>query len=340
VSVKFLISGLSDEERVALQGKVSGAELLLAQVARLSPGEIDLIRQAAPDAELLVAASHAEAMALAPEADALFGYLNADLFRAAPRLRWVQAPSAGVEVYLFPELRHSHVILTNARGLAAAQMADHTLALLLALTRKIPAMLRDMGRRDWGSDDQIAPELAGQTLLIVGLGSVGRLVAQRASAFDMRILATGFEGSPSIMRVDALHPPDNLTHILPHADHVAICCPLTPATYHLFDAPMLRRMKQSAFLINVARGGIVDREALATALEAGELAGAGLDVTEPEPLPDGHRLLTLENVILTPHCGGRSAMIRRRMIDLVADNLRRFTAGEPLRHVVDKRAGF
>ena len=305
-------------------------------MARLSPGEIDLIRQAAPDAELLVAASHAEAMALAPE-DALFGYLNAGLFRAAPRLRWVQRPAPAWKS-IFPELRHSQVVLTNARAWRQRRWPI-TLALLLALARKIPAMLRNTEERGWGSDDQIAPELAGQTLLIIGLGSVGRLVAQRASAFDMRILATGFEGSPSIMRVDALHPPRDLAHLLPQADHVAICCPLTPATYHLFDAPMLRRMKQSAFLINVARGDRGPRGA-GHGAGGGELAGAGLDVTEPEPLPDGHRLRAIENVILTPHCGGRSAAIRRRMIDLVADNLRRFTAGEPLRHVVDKRAGF
>lgn len=341
MSVKFLISGLSDEEIAALRGSVSGPEALVAQVARLSPEEVAAIRGATASAEVLVAPTYAEALAKAPEADALYGYLDADLFRAASRLRWVQAPSAGVEIYLFPELRDSDVVLTNARGLAAAQLADHALALILAQARRMPGVLRNPGNGHGESDNAlIASELAGQTLLIVGLGSVGREVARRAAAFDMRILATGLEGSPSVMRVDAVHPPGDLARILPQADHVAICCPLTAATYHLFGPGMLRLMKPTAYLTNVSRGGIVDHRALAKALAAGKLAGAGLDVTEPEPLPDGHPLLAMENVILTPHCGGRSPAIRRRMVDLVADNLRRFTAGEPLRHVVDKRAGF
>jgi phosphoglycerate dehydrogenase-like enzyme len=182
-------------------------------------------------------------------------------------------------------------------------------------------------------------EMAGETLLVVGLGGTGLALAKRAAAFDMRILAVTRSPKPPTPGVEYVGRAVVLHTLLPRADHVAICCALTPETYHLFSDGEFRLMKPTAFIHNVTRGGIVDHEALVRALRTGEIAGAGLDVTEPEPLPLGHPLWQMPNVLITPHSSGHSPHSGRRMFDLLRENLRRFAAGEPLLNVVDKRVG-
>lgn len=295
---------------------------------------------AAPGLELVTYRDAAEALARAGDVDGFYGTPTPELLRAAPRLRWVQVASAGVEGYLFPELVESGVTLTNAKVIYGSHLADHLMAFILAFNRNLPHLFRRQQEEVWESRANIrAMEMAGETLLIVGLGGTGLALARRAAGFDMRILAVTRSPKPQTPGVERIGRPDALPDLLPQADHVAICCALTPETYHLFSDRELRLMPRTAYIHNVTRGGIIDHDALVRALQAAEIAGAGLDVTEPEPLPPGHPLWQMPNVLITPHASGHSPHSGRRMFDLLKENLGRFAAGEPLRNVVDKRVG-
>jgi phosphoglycerate dehydrogenase-like enzyme len=309
-------------------------------VPRMTPSRIAELKQVAPNVELNTYADAREALALVASADGFYGTPTPELLRAAPRLRWIQVGSAGVEHYLFPELVESGVVLTNAKVIYGSHLADHLMAFILAFNRNLPHLWRCQQQGVWESRANMRPmELAGETLLVVGLGGTGLAVAKRAAGFDMRILAVTRTQKPRPAHVEHVGPPDQLHALLPEADHVAICCPLTKDTYHLFGDREFGVMKPTAFIHTVTRGGVIDHEALVRALRAGEIAGAGLDVTEPEPLPAGHPLWTMENVLITPHSSGHSPHSGARMFALFKENLRRFAAGEPLTNVVDKVAG-
>jgi phosphoglycerate dehydrogenase-like enzyme len=298
------------------------------------------LKAAAPTLELVTYHDAADALAKAATADGFYGTPTPTLLQAAPRLRWVQVGSAGVEHYLFPELVASEVVLTNAREIYGSHLADHLMAFILAFNRNLPHLWRCQQERQWESRANMrAMEMAGETLLIVGFGGTGAALARRAAAFDMRVLAvtrTPQRRPEGVEHLAQLGPTDDLHRLLPEADHVAICCPLTRATYHLFGEREFGLMKPTAFIHTVTRGGVIDHDALLRALRAGEIAGAGLDVTEPEPLPSDHPLWQLPNVLITPHSSGHSPHSGARMLDLLEDNLRRFAAGQPLRNVVDK----
>lgn len=291
----------------------------------------------APTAEFLVAGDEREALRLAPQLDAAYSYCTPALIEAAPRLRWVQARSAGVERYPFAELHARGITLTNARDIYGIQLADHTLALILAFSRQLPLLFRMQQQQVWKSRNGFPPgELAGQTLLVVGLGGTGLQTARRAHGFGMRVLAA--RRRPDLPRpdfVEAVHPSEHLHRLLPEADWVAVCVPLTRHTRALFGDREFALMKRSAYILCVTRGGIIDTEALLRALDAGQLAGAGLDVTDPEPLPAGHPLWSRENVIITPHSSGHSPHADARMLELLCENVRRFASGQPLLNVVD-----
>lgn len=315
--------------------------MLRLLVAEGSDRDAEALRACAPGVDVLLSRTPEETLALVPDADALFGGIRPEVIRAGGKLRWVQAGSAGVDRFLFPELRESPIVLTNARGVYAPALADHTMALLLALARRLPHFLRRQGEELWDHEaGEATAGISGRTLLIVGLGTTGQELARRAAAFGMRVVGTRRRPGAPAGVVDAVHPPEALHTLLSDADYVSLSLPLTPATQHLFGAHEFGLMKRTAFLTNVSRGAIVDTDALVAALQAGEIAGAGLDVTEPEPLPAGHPLWRLENVILTPHVAGYSPDSDRRLLDLVCDNLRRFASGRPLVGVVDKAAGY
>jgi phosphoglycerate dehydrogenase-like enzyme len=309
---------------------------------RMDEDELVRLRAAAPAVELVTAATREEALALAPGVEAAYGWCEPALVRAAPRLRWIQVGSAGVEGYLFPELVESPITLTNARAIYGIQLADHAMALILAFARELPELLRRQQAACWDDRRGLhSVELQGQTLLVVGLGGTGVELARRAAAFGMRVVATRrHPGRPLSVGVERVEPPTALHDLLPAADYVAICCPLTPETRHLFGAAELARMKPTGVLVNVTRGGVVDHAALLESLQAGRLGGAGLDVTDPEPLPPDSPLWRLRHVIITPHSSGQSQGAGPRMLALLQDNLRRFAAGEPLLCVVDKTLGY
>ncbi len=289
------------------------------------------------------------------DADALFGYLTLPLLQSATRLRWAQAPTASMEKYLFAELVQSPVVVTNMRGIFSDVIADHVFGFILCFAKNFHVYLRQQRQGVWhmlgraagvlpgyggpgeaDPSDHAALTLADCTLGIIGLGGIGAETARRGLAFGMRVLAVDPRADAPPDEV-TLFRPDRLRSVLEQSDFVVIAAPHTPETYKLFNRERIGWMKSSAYLINVGRGVIVDLADLTAALQAGQIAGAGLDVFETEPLPAEHPLWRMDNVILTPHCAAASPRVPERHERILLENLRRFMAGEELLNVVDKR---
>ncbi len=293
-------------------------------------------------ARLRVAQTHDEVPALVAGADALvfpgvaYDAAIAAAVRSAPRLAWMQLASAGfdrIEAHGVPV----RVVVTNAGDSWSSAVAEHALALLLALARHLPEAARAQARGEWRRKIMAGTvSLEGATLAVVGFGSIGREVARRARAFGMRVLAVRRSAQPSA-EADATFGPERLYEVFAQADAVVVALPQSAETERLFDARAFSACKRGAYLVNVARGGIVDQEALVAALTEGRLGGAGLDVTSPEPLPEGHALWTAPNCIVTPHVAGSGPAAYARLAALVGDNVRRFVAGEPLRNPIEVR---
>ena len=273
------------------------------------------------------------------DAEVLFGRVSAEVFGHARRLRYYHSIGAGVDAILTPELVRSDVLLASEKGGVGIHLAEHAFALLLALTRGVHTALR---RMDYTLREPIRREqweLYGQTLGILGFGGTGREVARRALGFAMRVLAVDIEDVEPMDGV-TLWKTDRLGELLEAADVVVIALPLTKATHHLFTRDLFRRMRRHAILINVTRGAIVYGDDLLAALEEGLIGGAGLDVTDPEPLPPGHPLWTHPRAIVTPHTAGGSPRRAGRVIDSFIENLRRLRAGQPLLCLIDKEKGY
>lgn len=296
------------------------------------------VRQAAPGARVVMS-SMDEAPAVVGDADVIFGMYTEEIIRAARKVRWIQTTSAGMDMLMdIPGVREGRFKLSNASGLHALQVAEHAWALTAALFRGLHVYIRNQLACEWRG----APirDLYGATAGIVGFGGIGRRYASLASGFDMRILAVDVQQSERPDYVDALWGTDRLEELLSQSDVVFIACPYTPQTERLIDARALRLMKNSAFLINTARGPIVDESALVDALRSAEIAGAGLDVFETEPLPDTSPLWEMGNVIITTHSAGVSSYRPQRTVDFFCENLRRFLAGEPLLNETDRNLGY
>ena len=313
----------------ALRIVVTGfARSYMQEIARVAP-RVDFIET---DTEGLV-----DKVA---QADALIGSCEVEAIRAGKRLRWVQVYSAGVEKCMSPELVDSEIVLTNAKVIQGPQIADHAMGLLLSLTRGLHHAMTHKQQRTWAREEYDLIELRGKTALIIGLGGIGTQVAERAAAFGMRVLATDPKDIPYLNSVERVGKPDQLREFLPRADVVFMCAPHTPETERILGKEEFSLMKRGAYLVNVSRGKTIDTKALVTALRSGQLSGAGLDVTDPEPLPKDHVLWGLENVVLTPHVAFSSDQIAKRRLDLVKENVRRFVQHLPLYHVVDKNRGY
>jgi phosphoglycerate dehydrogenase-like enzyme len=257
----------------------------------------------------------------------------------ASRLAFIQSISAGTDQYSRDAFTAAGIRLASAQGVNADAVAQHAMAMILALMRQLHLARDNQAKRHWRgmiSDlQQREDELGGKTLLIVGLGRIGSRLAALARAFGMRVIATRRHVQSGPGAADAVLPPDRLRDHLPEADIVALTCPLTPQTEGLIDAPALAAMKPSAFLINVARGRVVDEPALVAALAQKRIAGAGLDCTVEEPLPAASSLWGLENVLITPHTAGETRRYEDNVIDLLLENLDRLWRGEmPLRNQI------
>lgn len=309
----------------------------------LTQYELNKVRSlVGPDHEIIFSREREEVLREAPSVDIAFvGVFAREILEKGSNLKWAHIPWAGVDRFL-DVIRKSPAIITCGKGLFDAIMADHVFALLLAITRGISFCLQDKAERKWRGSELRLTDLWGKTMGIVGLGSVGREVARRARAFGMYVM--GLKRRPSSLSeepVDALFVGyEGLRAMLPDCDVLVITTALTPETYHMIGETELESLKEGAILINVARGAIIDEEALLKALRSGRLAGAGLDVFEQEPLPPDSPLWELPNVVLTPHIGGISDRTHFRIFNRFMENLRRFLSDEPLIGVVDKRAGY
>ncbi len=277
-----------------------------------------------------------------PTADIFIGHAKVpvdwDRVLAAGRLRWIQSSAAGLDHCLVPGVIDSEIVVSSASGLFAPQVAEQTFALLFGLLRRIRRFVHATGDRDFTR--QPTDDLRGKTVGIVGLGGNGRFIARMLAPWDVRMVATDHFPETCPDEVERLLPPDGLAELLPECDIVILTLPLNAATLGLFDEAMIARMKPSSYLINVARGAVVVERALVAALDSGHLAGAGLDVTEVEPLSPDSSLWDRINVLITPHVGAQSARRVTDTTDLVCENLSRFQRGLTPWNVVDKRLGF
>jgi D-2-hydroxyacid dehydrogenase (NADP+) len=268
------------------------------------------------------------------EADVLVisGLWRNSLLERAGKLRFIQSIGAGTDQFPRDELAKRGIRLASAAGVNARAVAEHAMALILALARRLPEARDNQAKRVWrqmiGDLTLREDELGGKTLLLVGLGQIGGRVAQLAKAFDMRVVALRRDPAAGPGPADAVHATGEFKSLLQQADFVALCCPLTPETENLVDAEALARMKPSAYLINVARGRVVDEAALVAALAAHRIAGAGIDVTVEEPLSPASPLWAMEHVLITPHTAGETRRYEDNVIEILRDNLDRLWRGE------------
>ncbi len=268
------------------------------------------------------------------EADVLVvsGLWRNELLDRAKKLRFIQSISAGTDQYAREALRARGIRLASAQGVNERAVAEHATALMLALTRQLPQARDNQASRRWRgmiADPALREdELSGKTLLIIGLGRIGSRLAALASGFGMRVIATKRNPTVAAGAAELVAAQDGLLELLPQADFVALTCPLTPQTELLFGAAAFAAMKPSAFLINVARGRVVDQPALIGALGQGRIAGAALDCFWDEPLPADSPLWTFPNVLITPHSAGETRRYEDNVIDLLLENLGRLWRGE------------
>ena len=305
---------------------------------------LDWLQQAAGDTPLIGVENEEQALEAMTTATALIGFCSRALIEGAESLHWIQIFSAGAENCI-AKLGHMkrELLLTNMQRASSPQIAEHVMAILLSLARGLVPHIRNQDSGEWNPGlvpmaDR--PELGGRTVLLVGLGGIGTAVGERASALGMHVTAVRASGRPGPDFVAEVARPDQLLRLAAEADAVINSVPLTAQTEALFDAGFFAAMKPTAYFINVGRGRSVVTEALVAALQAGELAGAGLDVTDPEPLPADHPLWQMPNVIITPHVAAGSDRTIERVFLVVRENLRRYVNGEPMLSVVNVERGY
>jgi phosphoglycerate dehydrogenase-like enzyme len=324
--------------------------------ARYRSRDLERIREAAPGARIVTLS--VEGLSDDPVDDVevlLHGWLSADAFdrllARAPRLTWVHSASAGVERALTPTSRSRGIVITNARGVFSRPIAEYVMMMILAVSRKLPGLLELQRERTWQPLE--GTELRDVTVGIVGLGSIGRAVGALATAFGCRVVATrrrpeaggevhgdGEELSFGEAMLDRVGGPETLPALLAESDFVVLAAPLTRETENMISAETLDAMKPGSWLINVARGRLVDERALLRALRDGRIGGAILDTFRDEPLQPSSPFYDLPNVIVTPHTSWSSARVLDRSVELFCDNLRKFAQGEPLLNVVDPNRGY
>jgi phosphoglycerate dehydrogenase-like enzyme len=272
--------------------------------------------------------------------------LRPEQFAQAKELRWIHSPAAAVHQLMFPELVHSEVILTNAREVHGPVVAEHVLALIFALAKRIPEVVRFQQKHQWGQERlwKMRPrprEIAGATVGLIGLGSIGREVAIKSHAVGMRVLAVREHPEKDKPEyVEEVFPHFRIDRMLQQSDYVVLAAPLTAETRSLMNSARLGNMKPEACLINVGRGPLVDEQALFEALQARRIGGAALDVFEKEPLPSESPLWDLDNLLITPHSAGLTEKLWERHYALISENLRRYMDRQTLLAVVDKKRGY
>ncbi len=297
-----------------------------------------------PSLKLIGYSDSKDALTKVRDAEGFIGGPNEAIMEAGENLRWVHIFSAGIENYVsLPRLRDDSVTITNLKIYQGPEIADHAFALLLGLTRNMPAYLSAQASAKWSKSAAGGlplVELRGKTMLVIGYGGIGLQVAERARAFGMNVMAIDKNDIPLTRTLDASGKPDELDEFLPKADVIVSCVPITPETEGMIGAEQFAKMKDGAYFVNVSRGKVVDTAALVDALESRKLTGAGIDVVDPEPLPASSPLWKMKNVIITPHVAGVSDERGGRQNDLIADNLGRFAEGLSLKNRVSAKLGY
>jgi phosphoglycerate dehydrogenase-like enzyme len=311
---------------------------------RIPPELPEAVRRRWPEMHVVHLTTYDGLPAELPDTDIFVGFnLLPDQLAAARKLKWIHVTAAGVAQLMRPDVQSSGIIVTNSRGIHAIPMAEHTMGLMLALARKFPAAVRFQDAKDWAQQAiwELRPsELYGATLLIVGFGAIGTEIARRARAFGMRVLAVTRSGRGDTTLAERIYPASELLHALPEADYVVLAAPDTPESQRMIGARELRAMKPTAYLLNVARGTLIDEPVLADALACRAIAGAALDVAEKEPLAPESPLWKLKNVFITPHTSSVSEQLWPRQTELVLENLDRWFNGRELINVVDFARGY
>lgn len=314
------------------------------------------VRRLSPRISLSLAEGEAQFLEGLPDAEVVVIWPRPFDLSLAPRLKWIQLMSAGLDPFVGHPIMESDIVITTASGIHATPIAEYVLASMLAFSRRFPDMWRLQERKEWPEDrwERLrGEELRGKTVGILGYGSIGREVGRLCKAFGMRVLAAdsvqeieerGYRlpdtGDPKGMVLDDLFPPSKLREMLQECDFFVVAVPLTPETEGMVGREELRAMKGSAYLVNISRGRVVDEEALIEALKKGWIGGAGLDAFAQEPLPEESELWGLDNVLLSPHISADTPHYQERFTELFCENLRRYLAGEELLNVVDKEQGY
>jgi len=304
------------------------------------------LRQKFPDYEVVKVTSRERAMQELPDTDVLLTWMvRPEFVSIAKRLRWIHTGMAGLTWILIPEVVNSEILVSNSKGVHAIPIAEHTIGLMLQFSRRLAPCLDDQRsgvwrRREIYESRTSFTELYGKTLCILGIGAIGAEIARRARAFNMRILGIRKHSVLKVECADAVYPPQMVNEILPAVDYLIIAAPATDETKGMIDRAQFDRMKRTPFLVNISRGDVINQQALMDALNNERIAGAGLDVFVPDPLPDGHPLFSTKNLIITPHVSGVSDMLWRRIMDIWIENIHRFRTGKALINQVDKKRGY
>jgi len=333
--------------------------MLLLIYPAIDTKRLQAIQAAAPSLQIMNIESEQQAEQVIRKADAFYGKITPELLSQADRLQWIQSPTASLEHYLFPELIEHPVMLTNMRGIFSDVIADHVMGYVLMLARNLHLYRDQQQQKRWapvGNESAITDfiqspgtltaidkthrHLSDCVMGIIGVGAIGSEVARRASAFGMKIL--GVDPHPCLIPevLKSCWPVSKLDELLNQSDFVVIAAPHTPKTEQLFDRELFEQMSPNSFLINIGRGAIVKLDDLVDALTNKKIAGAALDVFEEEPLPRSHPLWKMENVIITPHIAAASPRVSERHLELLCENVRRFSNQQDLLNRVDKESWY
>lgn len=323
---------------------ISSAQMKKVVVEVNDPVLLQELNSVAQGRAQIVPVTRQNAISEIADADAFIGNITPAEVRAGKKLKWVHVMSAGVEHVLFlsgsNDLRDSNIVLTNNKIVQGPEIADHAMAMLLALSRDLPTFWANKQSETWQPRPYRGIELSGRTAVIVGLGGIGNQIATRAWAFGMSVIGVDPEDKPFSPFVKKTVKPDQLDAVLPEADVLFISAPHTAQSHKMVGPREFELLKKGSYFIAVSRGGVYDMNALVKALDEQRLAGAGVDVMDPEPLPKDHPLWKFQNTIITPHIAGRSDKDHGRMVGTATENLARFLDGRPLLNVVDKKKGY
>ncbi|MDF2634667.1 MAG: Glyoxylate reductase [Pelosinus sp.] len=314
-------------------------KLNILVINNLADRHMKVIQSVAPNSNVITC-NYEQAAEHIKDIDILVPWGSMDispLYHNAPKLAWIHSLSAGVEGLIFAEIKNAHTIITNSKGIHGIPVSEHVFAMMLAFTRGLDVFIRQQVKHQWKRTT--VDEIHEKTIGIVGLGSIGREIAKKAKGMGMKVVASKQTITKELF-VDELFPPDKLHELLSLSDFVVTALPLLEETKHLFSIEEFAAMKPSAYLINIARGGIIKQDDLITALQQGLIKGACLDVFDEEPLPESSPLWDMPNVIITPHVAALSPSYLDRAIKLFADNLSRFQQNKEMLNIIDKIKGY